>query len=86
MSTTAVVTVEPGTFDAAAAVAALEKAHYPATKAEDISPTANPAVQDSATEETEGPTEVETTVEPAETEPAEATTEATPKVETEVIE
>ena len=98
ISTTALVSVVPGNFDAAAAVAALEKAHYPATKAEDVSPTANPAEEspsDAKPEETteapaEGePVEGDTTEKPAEAEaaePAEATTEAAPKEETEVIE
>jgi hypothetical protein len=93
ISTTALVSVVPGKFDAVAAVAALEKAHYPATKAEDVSPTANPAEEspsDAKPEETieapaEGePVEGDTTEKPAE--PAEATTEAAPKEETEVVE
>lgn len=77
-------TVVPGKFDAAAAVAALKKAHYPATKAEDLSPAA-------ATEETtEAPAtsesvKVQDAAEPAEELPETEVIEA-PKKETEVIE
>lgn len=96
ISTTALVSVEPGKFDAAAAVAALKKAHYPATKAEDVSPTANPAEEgsDAKPEETTEAAEGDTTEKPAEEKPAETeaatpdetTTEAAPEEETEVVE
>ena len=100
-TTTAVVSVDPEKFDAAAAVAALDKAHYPATKAEDISPTAKPeeTVENPAegepTEAAEKPegeepetTEEEATEKPEVTEePAESTEKpAEAKEETEVIE
>ena len=88
--------VEPGKFDAAAAIAALEKAHYPATKAEDVSPNANPAEEassDAKPEEASVDPEGDTTDKPAEEKPAEGkpaeaegTTESAPKQETEVVE
>lgn len=90
-TTTAVVSVDPAKFDAAAAVAALEKAHYPATIAEDVSPGAArpeetveaPAEAETteAAEKPEGEEPETETPEEAATEKPEATEEATESTE-----